>query len=235
MNIITSFDQLPKIPFAFTIGMFDGVHLGHQYLLHALNSFGLPSVVLTFPEHPLRVLKSAAPRLITQLPVKLALLEAVGVHTTLVLPFTQEFASTPFDEVLKAVSAKQLLFGKGAAFGQRRLGDETAVRNWSVKHATEVEYLEKKEFHGQQVSSSRIREAIEKGDLTLAEQFLGHPHLLFVPQDILRWDVSHLALPPNGTYRLLPDLTAHLSDRRWIELSRPLSTPTILHFSRNTP
>jgi riboflavin kinase/FMN adenylyltransferase len=232
MNIITSFSELPKVPFAFTIGMFDGVHLGHQYLLHRLSSFGLPSVALTFPEHPLQVLKRAAPRLIIPLPVKLALLETVGVHTTLVLPFTQEFANTSFDEILKAVSAKQLLFGKGAAFGHRRLGDEAAVTAWARAHSTSVEYLEKKQFQEETISSSRIREAIAHGNLAEAERQLGHPYFFFVPQDALRWDVSALAVPPDGIYRLLPDLTAQISDHRWITLSRALSKPTIL---RNIP
>jgi len=226
MKVVTELQAVTE-PCAFTIGMFDGVHLGHQQLLCKLGSYNLPSVVLTFPEHPLRVLGGQAPKLITPLPVKLALLETLGIHTTVVIPFTKQFAETSYSELLSSLPVKQLLFGQGAAFGKGRLGDETAVRAWAKKHHAAVEYIEKTI----PVSSTKIREAIASGDLIQAEMLLGHPHLLYVPQHVQQWDVSDLALP-EGTYSLAPGLTAHISNGQ-VQLSKPVH-PHIYPL-RNTP
>ncbi len=225
MNVVTKLQDLPD-ECAFTIGMFDGVHVGHQYLLHQLCSYGLPSVVLTFPEHPKRVLGGEVPKLITPLQVKLALLETLGVTTTVVVPFTKSFASTSFDELLGTVPVKQLVFGKGAVFGKGRLGDETAVRGWAEKRGVQVAYVEKKTLTSSPVSSSRIRELIEQGNLSLAETLLGHPHLLYVPPHVEQWNVSDLALPREGTYSLSPSLTAQIS-KDSIHISQPQPKPAI--------
>jgi riboflavin kinase/FMN adenylyltransferase len=227
MKVVTTFDHLP--PCAFTLGMLDGVHLGHQHLLRRLCSFGLPSVVLTFPNHPLSVLRGSGPKLITPLPVKLALLETLGIHTTIVAEFTRELAAIAFEELLAAVPAKQLVFGHGAVFGKGRLGNETAVKAWASTHSTGVEYLEKRSLDGQPISSSRIREAIAQGNFSLAETLLGHPHFLYIPEHTTRWDASDLVLPPDGAYS-----TIRISQQRWIELLHPIQQP-LIPFPRNTP
>lgn len=149
--------------------MFDGVHIGHQALLRRLSSFGAPSAVLTFPEHPLALLAPQdAPRLITQLPQKLKRFEELGVSVALVVPFTKEFALTPYDVLLESLRPSHLVFGERAAFGKGREGTPERVRRWASSHGVHVEYVEKTMFAGEPVSSSRVR-----ASLALIEALLG--------------------------------------------------------------
>lgn len=168
MKVIHSFDEIEP-GMAWTIGMFDGVHLGHQALLKRLRAASAKSAVLTFAEHPLVLLSPRdAPRLITQLPEKLVLLEAAGVDVVLVAPFTRELAAMPFDELLGKLVPSHLVLGVGAAFGKRREGTAERVRAWGQSRGVSVEYVEKTVVAGEPVSSSRIR-----ATLALAESLLG--------------------------------------------------------------
>lgn len=153
------------------IGFFDGVHLGHQALLYRLKQEENPTI-LTFSNHPKEVLSPPAPKQIIPLEEKLLVLKSFTPRV-LVTPFTKEFASTPFDRLLDRFDLSFLILGKGAVFGKDREGDEKKVRSYAEKQGFSVEYFPKTFFDGEAISSSRIREAIEKGDKKLVRQLLG--------------------------------------------------------------
>jgi hypothetical protein len=184
---------------AFTIGTFDGVHLGHQALIQKLKATGKPTAVLTFSAHPLKTLKpEIAPLLITPLPIKLMLLKEQGIALTIAIPFSAKFATTSFSQLLASLPLSHLILGEGSAFGYNREGSEKNVLLWGKENHVSIEYLEKTI----PASSQKIREAIVTGDLALAEQLLGRPHLLYVPANTTRFSVVGLAMPPDGNYLL---------------------------------
>lgn len=240
---------------AFTIGTFDGVHRGHQALLEELKNTGKPTAVLTFSAHPLKTLNpKLAPPLITPLPIKLMLLKEQGVGLTIAIPFTAKFATTSFDCLLETLPLSHLVLGAGATFGHNREGSEKNVRSWGREHEVEVDYIEKTI----PASSQKIREAICTGDLALAEELLGRPHLLYVPANTVRVSITGLAMPPEGNYLLsllsTPDDSATLlhtftrtagkapSGPKFvgtikgdsIHLSTSFPEPTVLSFSNET-
>ncbi|MGB7978449.1 MAG: FAD synthetase family protein [Chlamydiales bacterium] len=156
---------------ALTIGFFDGVHLGHQKILQRLSE--LPhSTILTFSNHPRAILHPPAPDLLIPLDEKLALLESYA-DEVIVFPFTPALASTPYDELLSRFDLTHLIFGAGALFGKHQGGNEAAVRKYGEERKILVEYIPKLLFQNEPISSSRIRQALAAGNLTLAQQLLG--------------------------------------------------------------
>ncbi len=226
MQIITSFEALPPTPMAFAIGTFDGLHLGHQTILSRLQSYGVPTCALTFLEHPLKTLCPAkAPPAIMPLPLKLLLLKT---DFCLLLEFTKELASLTYTEFLKRLPASHIVLGKGSFFGRGREGIEPNVCAWGKENGVCIEYIDK--IPG--VSSTEIRDAIQAGDLSLAEKLLGRPHLLFAPSQC--FSAEDLVLPPDGSYPLFHN-TAIIKNRT-IELAIPVSPttqPLIFSFNPN--
>lgn len=171
-----------SVPTVASIGNFDGIHRAHQHVLQQIvrraRALDGRSLAITFDPHPTRVLRpDLAPKLITQLDDKLALIAAQGVDAAVVIPFTLEFASTSaFDfcaqlaRDLHAVEVHEganFRFGKGAeanAARMQQLGRELGFAT--------VIYPEER-IRGEAVSSSRIRAAIAQGDLSLARHLLG--------------------------------------------------------------
>lgn len=174
MNIYPSIAELRQhhstTRFAMTIGNFDGIHRGHQALLAKLQSYGVPTAVLTFAKHPLDYLRPPAPKPIASLKEKLKLLAEQGIDCTVVIDFPQ-IVNTPFDQFLSSLPLSHLVLGEGAAFGKNRAGTEPQVKAWGEKHGVQVEYIKKIDL----ISSSQIRAALAAGDLALAETLLGHP------------------------------------------------------------
>jgi riboflavin kinase/FMN adenylyltransferase len=156
---------------ALTIGFFDGVHLGHQALLRLLRAQP-HATILTFSNHPQSLFNPPAPELLIPLSEKVALLKHYA-DEVIVLPFTLEFAATPFDKLLSQFDLSHLILGTGSAFGKNREGHETNVRHYAKSRNIPVEYIPKLLLHGEPISSSRIRRALAAGDLNLAHQLLG--------------------------------------------------------------
>jgi len=179
MITISSLKDVPKIakPIALSIGIFDGVHLGHQYLIQELKKRGT-SVVLTFSNHPSEVLNPHhACSMICSLAERLNLLEQYGVDLTLVFSFTSDIANTPYDRFLKqiheALPFDYLILGKGAALGKDGEGTEAAIKELSKKLQFEVVYLSKFILDGEIVSSRKIRQLLEDDNKTKAARLLG--------------------------------------------------------------
>jgi FAD synthase len=192
-------------PYALTIGSFDGVHLGHRYLLQELKKRG-KAAVITFSNHPSAVLGQASFPLIIPIEQKVALFETIGLDLLFLLAFSKEMAQQPFDIFLEKVKEiypfSFLVLGVGAAFGKGRQGDAAHVIGLSKKMQFEVEYLPKLKVDDQEVSSGRIRKLIEKGDIETASKFLGRPYSLLLPWEEGPISLEGLCLLPQGKYAL---------------------------------
>ena len=204
------------------LGMFDGVHLGHQHVLrhalvHAANGAGA-SVALTFDPHPMAVVRPAqAPRLLQTLPQRLRALEALGLDATLVIPFDATVASQTGEEFIRGLlrdtgRIRSLSVGEGFQFGCRRSGDVQLLRNLGAEFRFQVHAAPSVSIGGDVVSSSRIRQCIRDGALESASELLGRPYAVsgkVISGDQMgrtlgfptaNLDVSGLELPPHGVY-----------------------------------
>ncbi len=236
MHIATDPHKLPLAPRALargccvTIGNFDGVHMGHQTLITQVvqraRAAGLPAVVITFEPHPLRVLLGdAAPSQLMSLRHKLECFADLGVDLALVIPFTRETAArAPEDFVLdvlvERLNARQLVVGYDYTFGKGRRGNAALLAELGTQHGFSVDQLSPVYVDGGIVSSTRIRDAIQAGEVDEAAHLLGRPHcvegtvvhgmnrggkLLGFPTANLRTE-DDLLLPKPGVYAVLAEI-----------------------------
>ncbi len=171
-----------------TMGNFDGIHLGHQALLQRAveeaKVRGGRSVVLTFEPHPLRILvPERAPRLILTHKDKMSLLQSFGVDVAIIQPFTAAFANVGAEEFVRSYLINQLKVhkiwvGKDLRFGKGGKGRVEDLVRWSPEGGFEVGSGEPIKLGDVRVSSSRIRELIERGDVSEARRFLGRYHFV---------------------------------------------------------
>ncbi len=166
------------------IGNFDGVHLGHQKLLEQVRrrakDAGLPSAVITFDPHPLKVLKpEAAPPLIKTERQKQHLIQSLAIDHLIVLPFTRALAALApaqfaREVLVTALRCKVLFVGEEFRFGRGRAGgcDDLRAAGLEVHPARPVR------IGGRAVSSSWIRELIAAGDMAKTRRLLGRPYYL---------------------------------------------------------
>jgi riboflavin kinase/FMN adenylyltransferase len=179
MILVSSLEEIPSLPkpIALTIGTFDGVHRGHQYLLSKLKKYGT-TVVLTFSNHPAAVLSSKTPPSLSSLQEKLDLFRACGIDCVIVVPFTRAFADQPYDTFLtdlkKRLPFSTLILGKGDGFGKGNAGNETRVKELEIPLNFKAVYLEKLSLEGKTVSSTHIRELLQNGEVEKASLLLGH-------------------------------------------------------------
>ena len=172
-------------PFAVGIGIFDGVHRGHQALIRKVlmlgEAAGLPSLIYTFDPHPARVLNPAlAPKLIEPLELRLGHFESLGIGTTLIEPFTTEFASLSAetfagDILATRVGARHVVVGTEFTFGYRRSGTVDKLAQWGQELGFGVHPVDTLRQGGVTVSSTRIREYVWAGTVRGAALLLGRP------------------------------------------------------------
>ncbi len=171
-----------------TLGMFDGVHRGHQALLascrrHA-DRLGLPAVALTYEPHPVKVLRPGTPvRLLTLLPEKLDGLARYGMDDVVIAEFTRAFSlisAETFlcDVLLAALHPQVIVVGYRTTFGHERAGTAKLLRTLGNSLGFAVEVVEPVEVDGAPVSSSHIRQCLDKGDVSLAAELLGYRYQL---------------------------------------------------------
>ncbi len=213
MLIARSLEDIPPLlpPCGLTIGNFDGMHPGHQYLFETLRrTIGEAGklVVLTFNNHPADVLPGRARTpLLCSLSYKLKLIERAGADLVIALDFTKECAETPYDVFLHGLKQQlpfsHLVLGKGASFGKNRAGNEENVSKLAQELNFQVSYLEKQSADGEPISSGLIRASLEQGDLKKVNSLLGRPYTLYgkVKNGVL--ETQDLCLPPPGFYPLL--------------------------------
>ena len=198
------------------VGVFDGLHLGHEYLLgelarSAAQRDAAPGVV-TFDHHPDEVLLGKAPPLLCDPAERLARLEAAGVAVTVVQTFDVTLRETPFEAFVGRIADRIDLAGflmtPESAFGYQRAGTPERVATLGHTMGYDVEVVPQFTLDGEPVRSSDIRAAIAAGDLGRAERLLGRP--VSVTGQALQDGATGrrltfelpVALPPPGTYRV---------------------------------
>jgi riboflavin kinase / FMN adenylyltransferase len=170
----TSIEELAAPPSAIVIGNFDGVHLGHQAVLHEAvghaRSLGLSVGVLTFDPHPGGVVGRGAPPLLTTLERRAELVGALGVERVYARRFDVEFAAWQPDRfardlVARTLKARLVVVGENFRFGAKRAGDLTLLEDLGAELGFGVRvHAVASDAHGP-YSSTRAREAVAKGDL----------------------------------------------------------------------
>ena len=170
-------------PCCVTLGNFDGVHKGHQALIDRVRgrarTEGMHGVVITFDPHPLRVLSGKKnPPFITLTPQKLELLDKMGIDFVLCQKFSRELAGLDpevfvREYLVRALNVKYLIIGHDYAFGKGRRGNFTLLKSLGEKYGFEVERLDPVLIDGAVVSSTRVRDLIEQGQVWKARDLIG--------------------------------------------------------------
>jgi len=209
-----------------SIGVFDGVHLGHRAILAAnvelARELNAEPTVVTFRRHPKSVLLGRAPRTLTTLEHRLELFQRAGIEHALALTFDENLSQLSAEEfgqryLVQGLGARALVLGFDSKFGHGREGTPERMRELRYR----VEVVERVEILGRAVSSTAIREAVELGDLASAERMLGRPvsvigHVVHgdargrtIGFPTANLDLHHELHPPVGVYacraRLLPE------------------------------
>ena len=168
-----------------TIGTFDGVHLGHQKILKKLvelkNKNGGETLLFTFDPHPRKVLfpEQRDLKLITTTQEKCELLKQFGIDNVLVFPFTIEFSKMSAEDYIsniisETLKTKTLVIGYDHRFGSNREGNIETLKQVSSDYNFDLIEIPAQEINQLNISSTRIRKAIEEGEIEVANSFLGY-------------------------------------------------------------
>jgi riboflavin kinase / FMN adenylyltransferase len=201
-------------PVFVVVGVFDGLHLGHAYLLRHLVSEagrrGARPIVITFDHHPDEIITGSAPPLLCDSGERLERLAIAGVDTTVVVHFDQRLRETTYDAFVGAIAARAPIAGflmtPDAAIGYRRVGTPDALAALGAPRGFDVVVVPPLELDGRPVRSSEVRADIAIGNLDGAARLLGRPHAV-VGEAASTGRGSELtfalpvALPPAGRYR----------------------------------
>ncbi|MEO7300775.1 MAG: bifunctional riboflavin kinase/FAD synthetase [Verrucomicrobiota bacterium] len=224
MNVVRAANELNsgsrKVCVA--IGVFDGVHLGHQQVIRQTiadaQQHEAISVVVTFDCHPNSVVApERTPPLIYPLSKKLGVIESIGIATTLLVHFDKTFSQIPAEEFIRGLSRDfknihSVCVGSNFTFGHKRQGNVDLLKKLGDEFHFAVHGLAAVSLDGERVSSTRIRDAIRNGNLNSASQMLGRAYSLvgkIIEGDKVgrqlgfptaNLDVAGLVLPPNGVY-----------------------------------
>lgn len=196
------------------VGVFDGLHLGHEYLLgelrRAATEHQATPAVITFDHHPDEVLKGAAPALLCDPGERLKRLATAGIEVTVIETFDVALRETPYDTWIRRIADRVELAGflmtPESAFGFERRGTPDTVAELGRELGYEVVVVPQFTLDGQPVKSSDIRAAIAAGDLAGAARLLGRPVAVVGTVERAARDATHLsfampvALPPPGRY-----------------------------------
>src|SRR5260370_3043635 len=224
MEILRSIPELSRLPgpLFLAIGVFDGMHLGHQAVIstsaeHARSVNGTP-VVVTFDPHPEKVLRpQAAPHLLTATQHKIGLIRDLGVGHLLIIAFDKQFAATEPEDFVKQLvkhskPLREICVGHEWSFGKNRRGNLGLLKKLGAKFDFEVVGIPPVTLNGELVSSTAIRHAVQTGDLRKAAVMLGREYTIL--GTVVRGDdlgkkigfpTANLSahneqFPPNGVY-----------------------------------
>ncbi len=224
MEIIRSIEELERLhgPLFLAIGVFDGMHRGHQAVIststsHARSGNGTPLVV-TFDPHPVKVLRpNDAPHLLTATQHKIALIRDLGVDHLLVINFDKKFAATPPEKFVEHLVAhskplREICVGHEWSFGKDRRGNLDLLKELGARFHFDVVGIPPVKVSGAVVSSTAIRQAVEKGDFATAAVMLGREYTILGTVKAgeklgkkLGYPTANLSahseqFPPNGVY-----------------------------------
>ena len=224
MQILRSVPELSQLPgpLFLAIGVFDGVHLGHQAVIstsaeHAREANGVP-VVVTFDPHPEKILRpDKAPHLLTATAHKIALIRTLGVRHLLIIPFDKQFAATEPEDFARHLvehskPLREICVGHEWSFGRNRRGNLQLLTKLGAEFDFNVMGIPPVSVNSEIVSSTTIRRAVEAGDLNKAAAMLGREYTIL--GTVVRGDdlgkkigfpTANLSahseqFPPNGVY-----------------------------------
>ena len=224
METLRSISELSKLPgpIFLAIGVFDGVHLGHQAVIststqHARAANGTP-VVVTFDPHPEKILRpAAAPHLLTATRHKIGLIRNLGVGQLLIITFDKQFAATEPEDFAQQLAKhskplREICVGHEWSFGKNRRGNLELLKKLGAQSGFDVVGIPPVTVNGELVSSTTIRRAVEGGDLAKAAAMLGREYTVL--GTVVRGDdlgrkigfpTANLSahneqFPPNGVY-----------------------------------
>jgi len=219
-------------PTVLTLGVFDGLHLGHQLIMQTVveraRSLNAAPTVITFDPHPRAVLHpESAPPLLQTFDQKIEGFGVMGIEQTIVVRFTKAFSNVSAEDFLNDVvidrlHAREVYLGKGFAFGHNREGNIELLRRLGDELGFVAGEVPEVKLRGQRVSSSKIRQLLAQGQVNLARRMLGRPygvegrvergsergHKLGFPTANLH--PNNRVIPRNGVY-----VTGTLIDGQW--------------------
>jgi riboflavin kinase/FMN adenylyltransferase len=173
-------------PTVVTLGVFDGLHLGHQLIMQTVveraRTIGAVPTVITFEPHPRALLHpESAPPLLQTFDQKIEALGVLGIEQTIVIHFDESFAQIRAEDFLRDVivdrlHAKEVYLGCGFAFGHGREGNIDLLRSVSKSLSFLADEVPELRLRGRRVSSSRIRELLQQGRVGIARRMLGRPY-----------------------------------------------------------
>jgi riboflavin kinase/FMN adenylyltransferase len=221
LRSISDLSSLPG-PLFLAIGVFDGVHRGHQAVIstsarHAHAADGTP-VVVTFDPHPAKVLRpNDAPHLLTAREHKINLIRTLGVAHLLIVEFNRTFASTPPEDLVRQLvehskPLREICVGHEWSFGRNRAGNLALLKKLGSTLNFDVVGIPPVLAEGHVVSSTAIRNAVKQGDFDTAEKMLGRSYSIVgtvISGDQLGkklgFPTANLSahseqFPPNGVY-----------------------------------
>ena len=186
MEIIKDINQIQWNKTSVTLGKFDGVHLGHRMLLDqvlAAEQEGCTSTVFTFDRFPSQVLRHQQMSSILLEEEKQQLLAGLGIQRYVLFPFHEQTASMEPEQFVEEIlvntmKVKQLYVGTDFRFGKARRGDVVLLEQLSKQLEFRFEVINKRMYQGEEVSSTRIRECIAKGQMEDVTAMLGMPYQL---------------------------------------------------------
>jgi riboflavin kinase/FMN adenylyltransferase len=173
-------------PTVLTMGVFDGLHLGHQQIMKTVveraKALSATPTVITFDPHPRAVLfPESAPPLLQTLDQRINAFSVLGIEQTIVIPFSKELAQQPAEEFLQDIvherlQAKEVYLGQGFFFGKDRAGNIDLLRKVSGELGFFADEIGEIKLRGARISSSRIRNLLIEGRVNLARRMLGRPY-----------------------------------------------------------
>lgn len=221
MEVIRDITDFPQLSHAVvTSGTFDGVHVGHQKILRRLlqraQEQNGQSVVITYWPHPRLVLfpEDNDLKLLNTIEERIEYLRSYGIDYLLIIPFTKEFSRTTSrsfitDILVRAINTKLLVIGYDHRFGKNREGSFEHLKARSAQYGFEVEEIPREDVDDVGVSSTKIRKALEHGDIETANRYLGRPYTLTSVVErgqqlgrTIGFPTANLALPP--AHKLVP-------------------------------
>ncbi len=223
MDVVAGIDALrPELGRVFfAVGVFDGLHRGHLYLLeHLLRAsaaHGARAGVITFDAHPDEILVGSAPPLLVDPAERLARLETAGVAVTVVQTFDEALRNTTYGDFVRRIADRVELAGflmtPDAAFGHRRAGTPSALADLGLEMGFQVDVVPVLGGDAGPIRSSEIRAAIAAGEIDRAADLLGRDVALVgrasegtdAKATALRFDLP-VAMPPDGAYRVLVEV-----------------------------
>ncbi len=171
-----------------TLGTFDGVHIGHKKILERITQNTedgkYESLVLTFFPHPRMVLQEKSEiRLLNTISEKIKLLEATGIENLIVHPFNESFSRLTAEEFVRTIlvekfQIQKIIIGHDHRFGRNRTANIDDLIAFGIEYGFEVEQISAEEIQDVSVSSTKIRKALNEGNMALANEYLGYSYFL---------------------------------------------------------